>query len=69
MELLTELIKEYQRLLEKREEFNQWAAKHPEIPAYDLNWKYRGEIITNERLKRTGLIIRQTMIDTEKKFI
>lgn len=50
---LIALSKEYTRLLEKRRELEpNWHAYNPKIP--------------NERIRRTGLMLRQTMIDVEK---
>lgn len=66
MNLLIELIKEYQRLLELRVAFEKWEEEHPEFYSNDRPYQYNGEYISLERLKRTGLMIRQTMIDVEK---
>ena len=53
LDTLIALSKEYTRLLEKRRELKpNWHAHETEIP--------------NERIKRTGLMLRQTMIDVEK---
>lgn len=53
LDTLIALSKEYTRLLEKRRELEpNWFAYDPKI--------------SNERIKRTGLMLRQTMIDVEK---
>ncbi|TXD08237.1 hypothetical protein FAF33_007075 [Staphylococcus haemolyticus] len=53
LDTLIALSKEYTRLLEKRRDLEpNWDAYKPEI--------------SNERIKRTGLMLRQTMLDVEK---
>ncbi|MBE7320257.1 hypothetical protein [Staphylococcus epidermidis] len=53
LDTLIALSKEYTRLLEKRRELEpNWFAYDPKI--------------SNERIRRTGLMLRQTMIDVEK---
>ena len=53
LDTLIALSKEYTRLLEKRREL-------------EPNWHAYGPKIPNERIKRTGLMLRQTMLDFEK---
>ncbi|MGV3095515.1 hypothetical protein [Staphylococcus borealis] len=53
LDTLIALSKEYTRLLEKRRDW---------VPNWDV---YKPEI-SNERIKRTGLMLRQTMLDVEK---
>ena len=53
LDTLIALSKEYTRLLEKRREL-------------EPNWHVYNTEIPNERIKRTGLMLRQTMIDVEK---
>ena len=53
LDTLIALSKEYTRLLEKRREIE------PDLSAYEPK-------IPKERIKRAGLMLRQTMIDVEK---
>ncbi|MCG2354729.1 hypothetical protein K4S27_06155 [Staphylococcus epidermidis] len=53
LDTLIALSKEYTRLLEKRRDL-------------EPNWDAYEPGISNERIKRTGLMLRQTMLDVEK---
>lgn len=62
MNLLNELMKEYQRLVNIRKTFDEWIESNPE----NSKWNYRGEYVSKARLQRLGLVIRETMLDYEK---
>lgn len=62
-DLLFLLMKEYQRLIEIEAEYDQWKKYNPELNG----WEYRKQRVSKARLERIGIMVRQTMIDFERK--
>lgn len=61
--LLNLLMEEYQRLLEVEAKYVEWKEKHPDL----YPWNYPGQRVSKTRFERLGIMIRQTMIDFERK--
>lgn len=61
--LLAPLMEEYQRLMEIEAEYKEWKKEHIEL----FSWDYKGKRVAKARFERIGVMIRQTMIDYERK--
>lgn len=62
-DLLIPLMNEYQRLMEIEDKFEKWKRDNPDKKV----WEYRGQRVSRARFERIGVMIRQTMIDFERK--
>lgn len=61
--LLIPLMDEYKRLMSVEKEFEEWKQNNPE----SHTWQYEGQRVSKARFERIGVMIRQTMIDFERK--
>ena len=57
------LMNKYEELLEEREKYEEWCKAHERQDW----WEYTGRIVTKAEIKRTGLMIRQMMVEQEKQ--
>lgn len=71
-QLIIQLAAEYRRLLELRSQYDAWYSRFKESE-YSNIWTYQNQTqdkapqeITAARIKRTGLLLRQSLLDFEK---
>lgn len=74
MQKIHDLLTEYQRLIDARSTEAEWQEElnndynngHINITKY-INTEYQGEHVSKAKIRRTGIMLREKMIELEKR--